>query len=160
MVTNTTGGGTIVFDTATNNMPIFDIDGTTRLAGSNFVAQVYAGPTPDILRPLGAPYYFRTGNLAGYLVAISRQIPDLPNGKTVYVQVRAWEAASGSTYEEARWSGGKFGFSTVTPSTTGAFTKVPMTSFSLRAGEPFFTTGRLALRRPASGWDTSNRAYG
>ncbi|HUR45783.1 MAG TPA: immunoglobulin domain-containing protein [Candidatus Saccharimonadales bacterium] len=37
-VTNTTGGGRLFFDTATNNTPIFDVDGVTRLEGSNFVA--------------------------------------------------------------------------------------------------------------------------
>jgi hypothetical protein len=145
-VTNAVGGGRLVFDTATNNVPIFDIDGVTRLSGSNFVAQIYAGPTPDILRPIGGLYYFPVGLYAGYITQVIRIMPDVANGKTAYVQVRAWEAASGSSYEQARWAGGRFGFSSVIATTAGAFnTRVPMKSFSLRAGEPLFTTGRLSV---------------
>jgi len=142
-VTNTTGGGMIFLDTTTNNAPIYDVDGVTRLSGSNFLAQVYAGPGAEILRPVGAPIVFPTGANAGYLLAISRRVPDVAPNTTAYIQVRAWEAAAGSSYEAARALGGKFGFSRVAPTRTGSF--VMMHSFTLRAGEPFFITGLLGV---------------
>ena len=142
-VTNTAGGGRVDFDAFTNNAPIYDVDGTTRL-GANFLAQVYAGAMPEILRPVGAPFSFPDGMDAGYLPRyLSREIPDVAPGQTAYIQVRAWETARGSSYEEARAGGGKFGFSAIFPTQTG--NRVAMQSFSLRAGEPFFITGRLSI---------------
>ena len=145
-VTNATGGGRILLDTATNNAPIFDVDGVTPLAGSNFLYHVYAGRTAEFLRPLGAPSPFLTGGNAGYIRGYSRVVPDVPANQTAYVQVRAWEAAAGATYEEARAAGGKFGFSEIEPTITSTFgRRVPMESFSLRAGEPFFFAALLAV---------------
>jgi hypothetical protein len=142
-VTNATGGGRI---TVTNNTPLLDVDGTTRLAGSNYVAQVYIGPSPDLLRPLGPRAHLRTGTFAGFIVGPRLQIPDVPANSTVYAQMRAWEAAWGACYEEARAAGGKYGCSEIRPFTTKStyqfFSLVP--GFSLRAGLPFFTTGRLS----------------
>ena len=142
-VTNTTGGGYILVDTYTNNAPAYDVDGTTRLTGANFSAQVYAGADATVLRPVGAKVTF--GN--GYLVNVVRSIPDVPATQTAYVQLRAWEAARGATYEEGRARGGKFGVSPIasviaTNSTKGA--RVLLQSFKLQAGLPFFFTGRLA----------------
>jgi hypothetical protein len=153
-VTNTSGGARVVFDTQTNNAAIYDVDGATRLAGSNFFAQVYAGPTPDILRPIGAPTTFFTGSRAGYVIAVNRQVPDVAPGQTAYLQVRAWEAAAGASYEEARAAGGKFGFSRVFNSSTDTiFGLLLMQSFNLRAGEPFFITGRLSVGDKLPGGD-------
>jgi hypothetical protein len=142
-VTNTTGGKGVFLDTVTNNAAIFDVDGVTRLAGSNFLAQLYAGPLAEILRPVGVPFSFPTGVLAGYIRGINRQIPDVAPNQNASIQVRAWEAAAGSSYEEARAVGGKFGFSSLFY--TGLGGRLLMHSFSLRAGEPFFITGRLSL---------------
>ena len=54
------GGGTIdfrnrnFFSGSTNfNAPVFDLDGTTLLSGTQYVAQLYAGPSLDSLRPAG-----------------------------------------------------------------------------------------------------------
>ena len=154
MVTNTSGGGRVIFDTATNNAAIYDVDGTTRLAGSNFLAQVYAGPSPEILRPVGPAIPFFTGTSAGYLRGVYREIPDVAPGQRVYVQLRAWESAAGGSYEEARAAGGKFGFSRVFQAIAGTFGPQVLTeSFSLRAGEPFFITGRLSAGEQLPGGD-------
>ena len=154
IVTNTSGGARILIDTATNNAPIYDVDGTTGLEGANFLVQVYAGPAPEILRPVGPAIPFLSGNLAGYVRGVSREIPDVGPGQSVYVQLRAWASAAGASYEEARAAGGKFGFSSVVHATAGIFGPQIMTeSFSLRAGEPFFITGRLSAGDPLPGGD-------
>jgi len=55
------------------------------------------------------------------------------------VQLRAWEAALGATYEQARAVGGRFGFSRiVTLTTTSSGTPFANPSFSLRAGLPIY----------------------
>ena len=60
-------------------------------------------------------------------------------------RLRAWASAAGASYEEARAAGGKFGFSPVVHAITGIFGPQILTeSFNLRAGEPFFITGRLS----------------
>lgn len=154
IITNTSGGGRVIFDTATNNAPIYDVDGITRLGGSNFLVQVYAGPTAEILRPVGPAIPFFTGTFAGYLRGVYREIPDVAPGQRVYVQLRAWESAAGASYEEARAAGGKFGFSRVFQAIAGTFGPQVFTeSFSLRAGEPFFVTGRLSVGEQLPGGD-------
>ena len=40
---------------------IYDVDGVTRLAGTAFSTQIYAGSSPDALRPLGSGKYFNSG---------------------------------------------------------------------------------------------------
>lgn len=131
---------------ASNNTPIRDLDGNTPLEGTRFLVQVYAGPTPDLLLPIRSPVTFRSNAFAGFFVAPRVTVPNVPAGQTAYAQIRAWDSAWGQTYEEARASGGKFGASEIRPfatrSTPNAFNLVP--GFSLRAGLPFFYTGRLA----------------
>jgi hypothetical protein len=141
-LTNATGGGGLL---VTNNTPVRDVDGVTRLDGTNYLAQYYVGPTPDVLRPIGPRRSFKTGSWAGFLTGLGVTIPDVPPNGTVYVQLRAWEAAWGATYEEARGNGGKYGFSEIRACTArfpGPFAVIP--GFNLRAGLPFFYTGRLA----------------
>ena len=151
-VTNATGGGWVSFNHYTNSASIRDVNGTTRLSGTAYSVQLYAGATPGILRPVGAVMTFPVGPYAGYPGAnfgFSRQIPDVPGGQTAYLQIRAWESAAGSSYELARASGGKYGFSSVY--VTGTPALVVATSFSLRAGEPFFRAGVLNVGQVTPG---------
>ncbi len=94
--------------------PVFDTDCVTPLAGAAYLAQVYAGRTPDSLSPVGWVMPFRTGEKAGYISGVAITIPgsftDL-----VYTQLRAWEAAAGATFEEAVAAGGKYGVSNIVP---------------------------------------------
>jgi hypothetical protein len=143
-VTNWIGGGNIIINGPSNNAPVFDVDGVTRLAGTNFKAQVYASASPDILRPVGAVRTFGTGSSAGDIGTFSRQIPDVSAGGTAYIQLRAWEAAFGVSYEQARALGGKFGASAIYPTVIGPNKTLRPLSFSLRVGDPFFVTGRLS----------------
>lgn len=148
-VTNTPGGGRVRFNTSSNNAPILDVDGTP-ISGTGFSVQAYAGATPDILRPVGAVTNCPVGMYAGFpggLAGFARDIPDVPANQTAYVQLRAWQAAFGTSYSQARAAGGKYGFSSVWSvllSSGGLGKQVTATSFSLRAGEPFFVAGHLA----------------
>lgn len=102
--------------------PIFDIDGSTRLAGAGFLAQLYVGDTA-----VGAAVNFRTGAGAGYIVNTDtvRTITGIAAGGAATVTLRAWDAAF-STYEAALNGGGKYGSSLpVTLASTGNPTANP-----------------------------------
>jgi hypothetical protein len=88
--------------------PIYDLTvGGTMLAGTNYLAQLYTGPagtTEDKLVPTGSVVDFRTGLASGYLnvgTDGSRSIPNVVPGDLAVVQVRAWTANAGATYESA-----------------------------------------------------------
>ena len=93
------------------NVPFFDVDGVTSLS-SAYVAQLYAGSSADNLMPMRGTTTFLGG---GYFNGGTIEITSVPAGGTAYVQVRVWESAKGSTYEEARAAGGKTGKSNVFP---------------------------------------------
>jgi hypothetical protein len=151
--TSALGGGQVRFNFFTNSATITDIDGVTRLAGTVYSAQIYAGSTPGILRPIGASLTFPIGSYAGYpggQFGFARTIPDVPNGQLAYLQVRAWESARGTSYEQARASGGKYGFSAVYQVVANGG-RISTTPFSLRAGESFFRAGYLTAEGPIPG---------
>ncbi len=144
------GGGKVLFRNKVSypplDAPVFDVDGFTRLNGSNFVAQLYAGSSLALLRPVGQPSMFQNGFNEGYFMQQTSTIPTVPPGSNAVVQVRVWEKNKGSSYEEARAFGGKFGksdFFTVMVG-GGLMPPQPLTgleSFSVRAGLPQLTTG-------------------
>jgi hypothetical protein len=146
------GGGTIdfrnralSFTVVSNEAPVFDLDGITPLNGPEFVAQLYAGPSLESLRPIASASPFRTGYYAGYFVSIILTLPNVPPGGAAFAQVRVWEVGKGSSYEEARLLGRKFGRSEILQVTAGG-TQSPtrlfgLASFNLQAGLPSFTVG-------------------
>jgi hypothetical protein len=86
------------------NAPVFDAAGVP-LEGPNFLAELWGGITPESLVPaishavgdrLIIPFdiqgYFEDGREA--------QVPSLVNGGYAWLQVRAWDARLGPTYEE------------------------------------------------------------
>lgn len=87
--------------------PIFDADGR-RLFGSNYVAILYAGPTPDALTPawfsLGVPAQATVTVLspdgAGYFRGTRTAYADVMWGQYAWLQVRVWDTLLGSTYDE------------------------------------------------------------
>jgi len=102
--------------------PVFDLDGVTRLGGSNYVAQLRAGTNPDELLPVGATAFFLSGTEAGYWDAGTepwRRIPGMDPGGTAFVQVYVWDATLGATYQEAVLAGAKAGRSEIFPVVTG-----------------------------------------
>jgi hypothetical protein len=104
--------GTVYFNNKVSsagiNAPVYDtVMGGAKLEGSDYKAQLYAGPagtTEDKLVAVGAIVDFLTGVAAGYLnvgTDGSRSIPGVTPGDNAVVQIRAWRAAAGATYEEA-----------------------------------------------------------
>ena len=131
--------------TATNDAPVFDIDGSTRLNSSNYVAQLYAGPSLGALRPVGPPSPFRNGFSAGFFVSMFLTLPNVAPGETAFAQMRVWDITQGASYEEARALGGKFGRSEILQVIAGPASNptrlIGLSSFSLQAGLPAFTVG-------------------
>lgn len=96
--------------------PVLDADGTTRLAGPGFLAQLYAGPDAQSLAPIGPASPFQTAADAGYWdpgKTYVRTVPGVMSGSNVFAQVRAWETGAGTTFEQAYAGGRKTGKSAV-----------------------------------------------
>ncbi len=83
-------------------------DGTTPLAGADYLAQLYVGLTAESLAPVGTPVPFRTGNFAGYISA-NIVTTSFAGGTMVVAEMRAWEAAGGNSYDAAIAAGKLFG---------------------------------------------------
>ena len=156
VVQTNTGGGTIDFrnqfvsESTNANVPVFDIDGITPLNGSGYLAQLYAGPSLDQLRPAGQPMPFQEGFKAGYFVPRIITLASVPPGGNAILQVRAWAAGYGTSYEQARATGGRFGKSNILQLAAGGGILPPQTlrglqSFSLQAGLPFFEVGKITF---------------
>lgn len=108
--------------------PVFDVDGVTRLEGTAYLAQLYGGATADDLQPVGPIVWFGTGTGAGYFASDrypTRAVPPVPLGGRAVVEVRAWAAADGASYEAAWSSGGRAGRSGVIELVTGGAGEPP-----------------------------------
>jgi hypothetical protein len=120
--------------------PIYDIDGTTRLAGPGFLAGLYAAPVGQSLAPVGAPVAFLTA-FPGYFLGGATQVPGVPAGGSAVVQVVAWRASDGPTYALANHPGGHVGGSGLLDVTLAGGTQSPsfligLQSFSLHEVVP------------------------
>jgi hypothetical protein len=76
------------------------------LAGSSYWGQIFGGPensTADSLTPMGTPVNFldNAGVGTGIIFAGEVTITGIPAGGAAAVQLRAWSAASGSSWDEA-----------------------------------------------------------
>jgi hypothetical protein len=156
VVTHAAGGGYVSMENRLVNAPVFDTDATTLLTGSNCICQLYVGASREMLRPVGQPKAFYPSNIFTYAGCIAGnflyQAPDVAVGQTANLQLRVWERLVGSSYEEGRALGGKFGVSDIFQFTAQGYppggVRGPMRSFSLRTGLPLFTTGKLASGGP------------
>lgn len=116
------GAGTVALD----NTPLrggseegrFYRDGVF-LSGPAYLAQLYAGIESDRLVKVGEPTAFLTGDMAGYFSGGSVAIPFIQGSIMAFVQVRAWEAENGATFEEAALSGHWSGISSILHVLTG-----------------------------------------
>lgn len=88
---------------------VFDSNGTTPLDGTAWFAQTYIGTDANSLSPAGSAVNFRTGAGAGYIIGGGLVTTSFAGGTQIWVEMRAWEAAKGTTYEAAVAAGGKFG---------------------------------------------------
>jgi len=81
--------------------PFFDQQGFL-LEGPGYVAQLYVWKTGEGFIPMGEPTPFlNDGYFNGGLVVVWF----LPGSGSVWIQVRAWETASGETFEDAALAG-------------------------------------------------------
>lgn len=115
-------GGTVNFNSLPCSfvpVPIYDTDQKTRLASADYQAQLYAGPAgtaESALSAVGAPTPFITTGIfgSGGFSGGERVIPRVGAGQKAAVQVRAWKASSGSSWESATIRGQSAVFEVVT----------------------------------------------
>jgi hypothetical protein len=140
--------GTVGFANIGNgvNTPFFDQQGIP-LQGSNYVAQLYFWRTEGSdfdFRPVGDwfPFYSLTNHANGYFVGGTVTVPTWHPGDPVWVQVRAWQASGGQSFEQAAMAGAWTGQSKIlfipkTGDPTGGVPTVPAALIGLEyPGEP------------------------
>jgi hypothetical protein len=135
-------GGNVIFANrvlGAIDAPVYDIDGVTRLQGVDYLVQLFAGPSAEGLAPMGAAVPFRVGAGAGYIFADVRVITNVPAGQVASIQLRAWESAAGTTFEQAVANGGKHGASSIIQVTADGPPAFPadligLQSFALQPG--------------------------
>lgn len=97
--------GKIDFNTLVASLPfVTETDGTTRLAGSAYLANLYygtPGTDPAGWTSAGVAAAFNSGGQAGLITGPEVTLTGFNWGSTVGVQVRAWRASDGGTWEAA-----------------------------------------------------------
>jgi len=148
--TNLAAGWVLMANRVANLLwaPVSDVNGVTLLIGTNYLAQLYAGSTPSSVNAVGGAVKFSSiPSKAGIFTGANRQIADVGVGQTAYVQIRAWDSKTGSSYEEALARGGRVGKSNISPVAAGdAFAPTPvihLQDFSLRAGMSLLATAKF-----------------
>jgi hypothetical protein len=94
------GQGTVNFQTlipGSVDARVLKVDGAP--AGAGYWAQLFAGETIDSLTAVDNPVAFAAES--GYVVAGGKTITTIPAGAAAFVQLRAWAAASGSSWDDA-----------------------------------------------------------
>jgi hypothetical protein len=154
--------------------PVFDAEGA-RLAGPNYAAELWGGVTSNSLSPTVSFFSgqrvilpFETGLAAGYFTTTSSMaVWAVSGGGFAWVQVRAWDARLGATYEEVLALGiGGYGESAqlnirggnplgVPPTVSAALTGLQ--SFSLLPVVPEPSTWALLALGGAGGWFVAGR---
>ena len=139
--------GTVVFANIGPGVDaqVYLSDGTTRLNGPQYMAELLAGPTASTLA-LIATTPFLSGNSAGYYADSTQTINTVQGGGIAFIQVDVWNTAAGTTFDQAQASGfgnawaqssvfsvqtGNWGIPPTTPSIL-----VGLTPLSLNAGTP------------------------
>lgn len=148
--------------------PVFDIDGTTRLAGSAYKAQLYVGANAGSLVALGSGGLSLTasaGDTTGIRSFLSGGGAGFINGGTLTVtsgtlsanssavyQLRVWEAAYASFEAASAIVGAKIGSSAVTSVTLGGTVPgIPPTVVTLQANQHgAFALTTVAVPEPAT----------
>jgi hypothetical protein len=135
VLTNLMAQGTVNFANAGGgvNAPFFDLDGTTRLAGPEYMAQLFAGPSADSLAPVGAPATFLTGGGAGYFNGGVIAVPSVAPGEVGWFQVGVWQTLGGTipSYTAALAAGAYYGQSAVFATLTGGVGSPPSPPMAL-----------------------------
>lgn len=87
--------------------------GCDPMSGPHWVGQLSVGQSPDSLTPVGGAAPFLTGLGAGYWRDLSTTVVPLEPGSIGFAQLRVWESAYGSTWEQAMLAGSRGGYSGV-----------------------------------------------
>jgi len=130
--------------TGVYDAPVFldTVGGPNKASGAAYMAQLYAGPSASALAAIGSPVPFLTGTGAGYWRSAALAIPSVAPGGTASVQIRAWAASAGATYEAALASGSGFGTSTpILSVVTGGAGSPPSLPTDLAGLSSFAITG-------------------
>lgn len=78
--------------------PVFRSDGVTLLAGTNYVVQLMAGPTPNALAFVDPPATFFTDPTAfGYFFGPAVTVPTVVGRGIAYCEVVVWDTTLGGT---------------------------------------------------------------
>lgn len=109
------------------NAPVF-APGNVKL-GSAYLGQLYAGPTADSLAPVGTAVAFKdaAGAGTGYVIGGTVTINSVTPGANAFIQLRAWDAAGGTSYEAAQAAGKIYGNSATITIATGGGGSPPAT---------------------------------
>lgn len=83
-------------------------DWTNLPRGDEWWAQAYVGLEQDSLQPVDVPVHFRTGYGAGYIYNQIVTTP-YPGGTPIWVEMRAWSAYDGDSFEAAAAAVGECG---------------------------------------------------
>lgn len=76
--------------------------GATTAVNGDYLGQLYAGAAGGALAAVGSPVPFRSDAGVGYITAGGKvAVPGVAGGSSAQVVLRAWQAASGATYEAA-----------------------------------------------------------
>ena len=85
------------------NAPVYDDKGVP-LAGTNYLAELYGGPSPGVLMPASDGAERRIWvpfRVQGYFSGSGVFIRNVPGFGWAWLQVRAWDARLGTSYEDA-----------------------------------------------------------
>ena len=136
VASNSPSGGTLLFANSSSNR-VYDVGGSNFVAaGGTLVVGLWVGADAESLQLSGALATFNASFVPGRFNGGARTIPGTSAGQVVSVQVRVWDTADGTTYEEAVAAGGKSGASTVFQVSLGGGLQPPamlspMPSFAL-----------------------------
>lgn len=94
------------------NAPVYHYDCVTKLGGSNYMALLLAGNSPNDLSAV-ATTSFLSGGAAGYFLGGAVTLPNVPPGSNVWIRVVAWDSTllgttTGATAQQALeyyWAG-------------------------------------------------------
>src|SRR5579883_864387 len=87
------------------NAPVYESDGTTPVSGSQFIAELFAGPSTNALQMIASTPFMQGPGGAGYFFGGTPAIPTVFPRNPAWVQVDVWNTVFGSTFNLARASG-------------------------------------------------------
>lgn len=118
--------------------------------GTTFLATLYAGPTADSLTPViltSGAALSRNFLASGYVNGGQQTLQGLTG--TVFMQMRAWDGATGATYAAAEQAGGRVGKSNVFQITLGNPQGTPPTVPANLVGLQAFTVEPGLIPEPS-----------